>query len=816
MSSIEAVSAIASKPAIAHEKLKKQSKAFSLCSKIWNAVIHIFLSIYNFFRNLFIRATGISQKEKDLLDRYVKMDTLPQHYAYKIARRRSPSSVQDDFVEEEDGTITGENLPPSLKVEPARKRMHDFFQDYGKLVGEIVFDKEVQPVIEKVQGVVGPAAEGLKGFVSTIAPVIGNDSNSKLKWRTKARKSFSVVVNGTLTRFKVTPDEIRKHISGIPMMPQDVLKKGDKELQDLMLDWITAKGSSDKKEGVVDLVTDKVREKLQGLIVDKQLQGLLDKVKSLQEGLPEIAQKALLQHINKFSKKIADRVVDLLEQVPFSEITDKVIGLVKNHAENFDVAEKEAVKKFKAAKAKGENVTQNEMHLKEFGRMHACHLHVRNVINKPEVNVEAFDELLAKTFYPKFAEEIFDLVLPQGFEAIYEELELPEDFQKFIDEIREMGKDIVNPNILKGISSVKVALVDAAKSYFFSLAEKKSKEVLANLLKNQFEKFINPARLNELMADAILPSLIEVRVESFIRGNIVKNAAVFAPLFQKALKVEDPNEILNQIKANALKLVIKGFSEFKMQDSGVSNEMIEKMIDPIMDDLHKFLVSRVEEIKKSKIKIDDKKIEEYIKYYFVTKEKTYAETEHKLYWEMFETVVFKLGEFGNQAHTACGWYKDAISGVLLSSSEIARTSYEGLSVLIVDSIRRNYLSRPKMEELIYSETAGFPSEQETKQKLERALDAFGRITYDGVMQSIATEKGSAAVWVIKPLIGRNATYVSQLVSKIYEKVLGRHKLFNYSIVFHFKEIMMSALAASAKTVEGQQSLELMERVTAAA
>lgn len=814
MSSIAVSSSTAIQTAAPVKPKAKKSKIVLLCKKIWMVAVQIFLTIYNFFRNLFKRSSTLSQSEMDVFDKFVKMDTLPQHHAIEIARKNDLSSGKAMKIQDEK---TQKDLP-SLKVTPARKTVQDFSQDCTALIGDLVYAKQVEPLLKKVQAYGAPVASGLKEAVSLALPVIGHGSRASQdlsqlpQWRQSVRRSLT----GPIKLLEGSSEEIIKNLQNV-----DISDDGNKYV-DMTLDWIISMKKTPKKkqaeqEGIASVVTGKVYETLQ-IVMDKKLEKWLDNANALLNDLPGIVQQSMDVHLEKFSNILSNRIVDLLEQVSFSDTIDKVVSVVTSHSSSFLEAEKTVTKKLQDAAVKKEKTaSKEELLFKEFSNYNACHRHIRKFVyhHRDDLhNSQAFDELLLKDFYLPLSKKIIKLILPNGLEPIIKEGELPEGLQNLLNEIKEIGSHVFNPKLVEGFTSIKGTVIDLLKRTFFGFAETELENRMVLVLKNQFEKMINPMRLNELMARTILPSLTDVRLGSFVWGTVQKHIEELAPTFHKAIKNPEPSADLTKIKNSTMGFVIADFSQFKLKESGMTKTDIEAHVNPLVNDLYRFLVFGVEEIvkKKKREKIDDDVIAEYLKKYFAYKEKKYSDVEHKLYWDMFETLIFKVGQFGSSAETLVNQWKSSISYSLLYSADIARSSYEGLTVLICDSVRRNYVNkREAMDNALFGEEEEPQSDEAIKRKLAGAIDSFGRIMYDRVMQSIEAEGGRmgwVATYAATPFLGKDASHFTKLISRIYEKTLGMHKIFSASLLCNVTDIFAEALQNAARKCDNLEQERL--------
>lgn len=835
-------------------KRRTKFKKALLCIRICRCIVRFFRALFCCCRpNL-----RLSDREKKLLATYVKYRTLPHHKKKAVA---STDQHLEPVKEEEE---TPQSIEPSRKRaqgSAARQHVVQFARDYTNIFADVIYEKEISPLTKQFKSSVSSVSTHIKSFFSTFAPAIGKGTQLIFDLTQHRRRSALNPSLRTLLKWLLKDQDLGQLQKAIidRLASQNIAPSQGKDIEEYVepvIKWLTSfeKNPEGPQMPFAEVLNphdfdSEVSETIQGtiftLLMDAKIEAVIVNINDvLQDRLSEIVQVMISNNTAIITEFLAHRIIDLLEKVSFKDNVDKIIELFKNQVNDMLTAEKTSNEVFsktkqmieKASKtgslpadlsvvagdikALGEEECKRKLLFAAYSEQPSCHKRLRQYISQlrhQPIDLAKFDKILKRSFFPDLASTIVELILPgekrtlsngtvqqvDGITLLWEQIVLPDEFKELIEQMKEATKEIFLPNIVKAMDELKNPILESIERHAVSEIQFRIKQALAKVLQEQIEKIVNPEHLNETMANSILPSLHHVLLYTYVCKIIVANAGSLAEPFKKALLDPAQRDAQSEkIKKSVLDMTCRDFREFSLP----SRDDLSKMISPLIDDLSGYIAhghaQKIPGLNEEKLKL-------ILKQYFIDEDEGQEdESAHKLYGDLFDTLVFKLGRFGKYAEWAFGFkrIKRLITSGLLPGFEMARSSYETIAVKVCDALRVNYLDRQVAEDLIYAPPPAPVPTASTDQKLKDSLDSVSRLTYDLIVHVCSQEKGRFATAILRKFIGATSSDVSALIGKIYKETLGRHALPNYNLIFHIHDTVIPSLQAAAKEIQEEDPL----------
>lgn len=824
-------------------------KKLSCCEKIRILVKKIFLAICNLFRCK-PKKISLTLHERRCLATFNKFSIQPK-YLPKLQRANSKGG---DQILSELLTSKDEGVTP-ISLQATRQYLCEFSRDLGSIVTDIVYEHHFDKSLQGVQSNAAKYVNGIRSNALLLAPVFGQGATilSQLSEH-KTSKAVTPTLQKPLSWLLKNQDKVALELRILQeVQNQGIVIPPTQKAEDYVepiLDWLFSfqqnpanplpsfPGLFDDLK-FEDTITKQVQKIIFNILVEKKIDELIEKLqKIVDRKLPEIMQKMMQVNTKKITDILSNRIINLLEKVSFPETIDKIMALFNEQVLAYLSAEKlstEILDKAKQVTANpklathaavnelgpvianltkvGEQVTKQRIFLTEFSQHKACHRRIKQLAEGSKqagIDFNQFKKNLEKSYFPDLANMLISFILPaekiqlpngqvkeiDGITSIWQQLDLLDEFKELMQSIFEMGQEFFKPEIFQGITGLKAHIKSAVEGYFIDQAHEWLKPFITRVLQRQIEAVVLPESLTELAGYTIFPKLIELLIDTCASRVVYAKADTFGPLFYDLLDKTKKEASLKTIKGMLATQVPAQFNTFSMKDAKITPQLLENILSEFINKVNRYFIhasTTIPSFVRSKSAL-------VLKAYSDVEDSKFGKKADELYGTLFDTLVFKLGNFG----TITGWVsnlpviKKLITSTMIPALEIARKSHEGLTIAVCDAIRSKYLTKPAMEKAMFGAPDPAIPTATINAKVKEGLGHIANFGHDMIVGAFKSGP------IVKFLLGNPGT-LNKLITDIFQKCFT-DPILNYNLFFQMQEIFTDAVSSAAIDLREQQSL----------
>lgn len=560
---------------------------------------------------------------------------------------------------------------------------------------------------------------------------------------------------------------------------------------DLFLTWIFAcKNESIEIEAIKkNLLSQKLEPymfKVREVIFDQLINNQIDRgIKLIQEKRSFFfSKKVVLENTEKIGDFLANRLIALIQKIPFPKMIDDVTEIMnKKVEENLqpkkDISKKDISKKdiSKKDSTKQEVNTKNEVEAKE---------HCATLLQKELRNscLKIFHAIFPSTW--KQQNENFYEV--SGISQVLNTLQMSEDHEKVIGFFKEMEEAIIDQNKTNGKSLLHHILLSVSTGF----KEQVLSDITQSTEKN-IQKVLSKQGINYFSSTVLFPHMqIEIAKE-FVKKILLKNADAFSSDFlsEEVDRLESLCDTLYKITA--------AHSTFLGE---MNNENFREISLPIIKEMDQLLKNQLKNRKASQ-NLTSEQIKQYLKEAVKEKEnqkENQTEIDNKVYWDLFYNITFKLGHCGGAKKIVVKCFETFISKMIFNGVEEVRKDYSKVTRLGCDTLNYFYGKRSEFEELIFAERT-FPSKEQLEKDAEKQIHTTAKLLYDFIVFKATFKLGffnvnaGGAVTSVKE--------IENILKNIYGSLTDPSFL-NENLFFQIEQCIIEHLMSSAKTLRKEK------------
>lgn len=826
---------------------KKRSVFFKLLKTVKTFVYHLFMQ---FSLKKASTPFAISTRQVQLIQQAKVDRTLPLEHSVQAIKRATVIQVEEDKVVDIPNPVHDDSL----------EKMKKFLVEFSQItVNDCTYEDILTPAFPEwkkgLLHLIQSIPEWNETFLKlkeTASPLL-----ARLNLKSIDDAAITLVIQQMLKQYvKIDQETVKKELLGKLQELWESETIDDAKYQQAkaylnpMLKWLYHPNNwmvrSPQPVNLHHFFSDSIRF-FDTLTLYIQEGGMNDFFKEasrfIEEDFENQIKQALELNTGKISLIVANRLADLIEDLPFTETFNQLLSHIVDHIEGWTDSEKVkneqarlVVNAEKANKAhatnKGDIHTQKEYEellglvgrdggkkqylTNEFVRAFSKHPSCNQKISKMISAVDDADkEKIESKIFKDLIDKLMPNILPKSTYTLPHGLEVEVNgisdviqnlsFPKELEALRKHGIDEFE-KVLKN-SSAKDK--DNFRDYFFALThiimvehiQSKLNEKIAEEVKKFFNRLAKKDYLNYLAAEYILPSLIDKTLEGFVRAYIERQPRRVAVYLHEMLEtqtnvIEKDHALIEFLYEAIQKEVI----DFDLDEAKIDRARFGEIVQPVITEMYEFITAKKDEHPTESLSLSDVRscLRQYFKYDTVPVNHDYG--------KLIMNSLFKVGSYG-------GWVSEKLIGTFqgtLSSltSQTLHPISKDHQILVdtvieitaaklrsVDAVRQNlFIDSLSEEELV-------KRNDEVKAKLPLQLRRISALTHDSVYHSLANR------WVPFIKHGTPTTdKINDVMDSVFNKLLDNNNL-NTSLLVSCTDIIQEALSKSAIEVDAHQSLQ---------
>lgn len=828
----------------------EQPKKLTCCQRI----TEIFQKIINTIRSWFCRkstAIVLTEKEKQCLAALPKNDLLtrypPNIEPPPAGNNAGLNALLADFNPEAGQTH-------KAHMQATRKHLVQFTQDLTSIVGELLYENYLEGHLKKLKDNAPDYVQSIRNGAIFIMPVFGR--RSEIIKNLSAHRTYCPLDDSLKKSLEwlmqnSSRQQLEERLNASPAICNLSLPPNQQitEYLRLTLDWFFAvqqnpNASHNGLHAMFDphkhdeQVRDTVREVVVSLLFEFKIEESAQQLqKMLQDKLPDLVRAMIKTNGSKIATTLSNRVTDLLEEVKFPGMIDKIFSQFNAQSNAYLAADEvsrsllEKAKNARAAKAanrpidpaleptieilekSGEDACKKVLFASRFKQhTESCHPLIKELIDKAgqqPIDFPRFRYELQRSFYPQLAENLLSLILPaetvlmpngqtteiSGIAKLWNQLIIPDEIKELIKNLSHFSKSALLPDIFQPLTECQNPITNAVEKYVLSEVQYTVKSFLAGALQRQIEYLAMPNSLNELAAFSIFPSLKDVLFYAYVSNVLWDKAEDFGPHFYSLHRnINDQEANRKMILDKLFAIMATQFSQFSMKEAEITRDYFNILILPLVIEIQKFFIHAETKL----ATFESKKAPAVLQQYFEVQNSKIDKNTHALYGTLFDTLAFKLGRFGGFAEWLTNnitVVKQLITSTLVTALDVIRLSHENVTVLTCDTIRRSYLSKRTMKKAMFEQPDAPTPVAATNAKLQNNIRHISTLAYDLILRSAKQQGGGALNFLVSKFLGSDATAFNKLITDVYQKSFG-DPLLNYNMLLQMQTIIERALKSA--------------------
>lgn len=610
---------------------------------------------------------------------------------------------------------------------------------------------------------------------------------------------------------------------------------------------------------------DKVYEGAMFLLLDEKITKFIANCNDKLDGkLAQIIRQAVVENGKIISDILVRRMINIIDNTKFPEMFDTLVKVTADQTEalvamdkakELEISAQQALlvkaKKAKTMKAETpeENKTKFELlqHLENvekaggeelwiarkaeqkaleaylnFGAKQGpgsgfCHPRIAELLQNPNLSPNQKAKIEEELF-KGLADEIIPLVFPKqkvelptgeikevdSLVYLCSQIDIPGEFKELAKEALDISKEILTPGTQKIIKGIYDTVWEFAGDQIQDSIANEAKEVLKKGVKAGaralFENFITPNNINDMVGQEVLPYVQQKLFSTIGLEVIEQNQATFAPLFHtlnSAKSEEERKEVLSKMLAIITPKV--------KTSAALSAEVFADMGD---DEFEKLMLDELAAIENGILAYQESKqlqTEESVKVALEGYLKLTKVESNPYFGDLAVNLVFKLGKFNSAAEFFSDLFKGLISEQISAVTKKMSQSPNFLMEKVTHLIKKKYLNKEKVNELIFDKT-NEKSSAEVEAKLKSEIERTAKVAKDLVSFKVDQLSWGAkliAKPVVASIVGDDEKKLAQLISTIYEKMFG-DRLITHNLIIRIQEQLMKfMMRGSFKYAQGE-------------
>ncbi len=799
----------------------------------------------SFIKQAWEKICEIAKKIFDFICFWKKPEFILTHWQLSIvdqARLKAQQVIptpppKPDFYDlDDEEEMVVKRSPQTVIEDPSLKSLLNSLQGFGSVISECVKSEKIAPSIDGWKEDIARIPETTKQWVKMfldlkkyLDPVFDKFSNNddplfmtliqllctvllENKSREEIEEDLILKINALQEKKDISEDMHLKLIAAIQPALSWLFQSNNmflKSINPIMLHNLLI----DARNFTVEFSK---------MLLDGDLDIIIDEIEAIiQENLEESLDHLLDDNNQTISKIIGTRIVDLIQNMSYTETFDDLIVRINTHLEawisangkykeekktifdardsiNFnspqiDISTKQKLDEYIqiVENEGGDKEYLNKKFIDDF-RTVVAGKNPDSVPLLPSSPAGMPQEMVEEEVYGNFADKLYSILLPAGKTA------LPLDIHIEQDGLADIWEQIALPEMLQEVEKRLLALFetvikkinprdeDTFKTYFFLIMktfvfyyirENKVIPLIKTGIGRIFEKFSNPTSIQALFSKTILPAVSDKLFQMFIKQVVSSKVGLFAPVF--CTLIEAPAiKIVSAKKAVIAKfeeVLEKEFKDFKW--NMMDRSRVPALVQPT--------IVRITEVLKALKAVDPAKTlkneEVAAAITQLYKEETAKVVIKKEFGEIIGKLLFQIAEYS----PTYGWFHSSLesrfAAVGSEGFKDFRTSFHSMVNTIINVGPDTFLKEGYVRDTFFGNEGSLEEIQEREQEVRQNLpDQF---------LGISAQTHDLLYWTpeTKTLDG--------IVQRIFKKIFKR-KLINKSLVFQFFKVLDKALEDS--------------------
>jgi hypothetical protein len=376
---------------------------------------------------------------------------------------------------------------------------------------------------------------------------------------------------------------------------------------------------------------------------------------------------------------------------------------------------------------------------------------------------------------------------------VIEEAEIPKEILELKELVLKLGKEFTSPEINNLLEKVQEPLISVIKGTVKIQAEKIMREHVAAVVENICHKFVDPKKVDEAMANTILPILDELLMQKFTQQIVHANLKEATNLFYAYLS---PPENRNKKSKTTEREALENFIGNKLAEAcectetkRLFNAKKEVFIKTEIETTRAKILAYHQECNETFIKKE--RIEEYFALP-VPEIETNADL-----GKLATKMIFEVGQWKGKGFMGSFLEKAIAPELTLATSDI-RNSKDFFARQLIEVMKwvldKNGIATP----------ANAPV---TEIKIDDALNKTSNIGYDMIMYRAnnATSVGVVNWFVSKgtKMYLKDSKPLAELITKIYKHTF-QNEIVNLNLVTRTTDAFFRALEKRSDAIEREK------------
>jgi hypothetical protein len=586
-------------------------------------------------------------------------------------------------------------------------------------------------------------------------------------------------------------------------------------------------------------ITHTVSQECISFLFETKIEILYRNVKEkIVDKLDVITSNFLTTNGRKVADEVSGRLSEILSEVKFNTVIDKVVDLTYTHVKNYISAKEKIQKHIKDAKITHDNNEQVDQFIHDnipvfYSTLPKVHPYVQDIYLGANDNVDTrkWKKAIETRGIKEFVRDTYEIICSQvtveidgqpksvdWLEYLFEQIELPVEVTEIFDEIKDFIKQVLPDEDLDMTENIEKLCYDISKELVIAITRSQIKKVISQLLYQFYKQLMSPEKISSMFSDQLLPLILEQTIVTHVENIVLHQKSALIPLLTKLRKKENEEETLQALYKKIWELTQKQTNQFDFESEGITEEKFKnEYATKLVENIHQALQSE---------KLKGLSISKIIDNLLATKS-GHADPR---YSEMILDMVFKIGEFGGGftqgvASLFTGELNTVIGGTVKSLSE---NNFHLIDVTVTklerklgdkESLRKIYFgkkedkhsaSEQEVQDAVHEGSSSDKtndSEESTVQvRLQGEIAKLSKVIHDISMENINNQT-QGWLWslvpttrVAKSVLGNDSTHLQNMMIKMFNKILFNEPM-NCDFYFKVQDIMLATIQEADKAVK---------------
>ncbi len=554
----------------------------------------------------------------------------------------------------------------------------------------------------------------------------------------------------------------------------------------------------------------------------------------IQNDLDDEIEEILNINTQPITQILAQRLADLIEQMPFTETFDLLIHKIVEHTEGWISAEevrkeqkqlieksqkvsktrastvyeikqkREADKLKKLIEEDGsiENYLANEFTW-AFSMHPSCHKKIKKLIQSKLSNDIMIEE---SEIYLELVEKLFPILIPNsqytlphgleieinGISEIIRQISLTDKLKELKKDMTAQFDNLIDVSGIQKKKNFREYFCIVAEIMIFEFVQSKIKGRIAASIQRAIERLSSKQYLDFLMKEHLLPSLLLLCLKGYASSYINRNLNQLTSPFHKMLighRLHSFEDLTDQLLENLYLEMQEEFIDFNLQDANIDQQTFNLCIRPYIIEIFEFIKEDAQKISKDNISI--KTVKQSIEKYF----KCDSVSINRDYGILTMNLLFRIGSFGGWfKKKLMGWFQNSISKSASQALNDARKDHKKLIDSIVETVNGSLLNADVIRETFFADEPSPKAlkllNKRVRKELPRQIKHLSAIIHDLFYRFLE----SSYIPLIRYTTPSTDT-ICILISDIFNQLFQQPSL-NKSLVFSLTDIAQTAFESA--------------------